>query len=39
MSINWCSSCDIAFDGRDCPLCKAKDEILFLEEEIRKLQE
>jgi len=35
--MDYCGSCDIAYEGRDCPLCEAKKEIKSLEQEIERL--
>ena len=32
--MNYCSSCDIAYEEKNCPLCVAKDEIQELKTEI-----
>ena len=36
--MDYCGSCDIAYEGRNCPLCEAKSEIRTLEERIKYLE-
>jgi anaerobic ribonucleoside-triphosphate reductase len=38
-NINYCNSCDIAFEERDCPLCEANKTIEELRKEIDSLNE
>jgi rubrerythrin len=33
----YCNECDIAYEGRDCPLCEALKEIEQLNKEIERL--
>jgi len=35
--MNYCNSCDIVHEKRDCPLCEAKTEIEELKKEIERL--
>jgi len=37
--MNYCNSCDIAFEERSCPLCEANEKIEELAEEIKRLEE
>lgn len=35
--MNCCFNCDIAFMGKDCPLCEAQKQIFHLQEEIESM--
>jgi hypothetical protein len=35
--MNYCNGCDIAHEEKNCPLCEAKKEIKYLEQEIERL--
>jgi len=35
--MDYCGSCDIAYEGRNCPLCEAIEEIEELKKEIERI--
>jgi hypothetical protein len=37
--MNYCGSCDIAYECRDCPLCEANKEIKSLEKRVEELED
>ena len=36
--MDYCGGCDIAYEGKNCPLCEAEKEIKRLEAEVEQLK-